>query len=237
MVEYFDVNIEKKKLSATANLVIPSGNVNTYALRLHISGKEWENLAPLVAFYSKEQKYIVMATDYTYVIPAPVLKTRGRFSFGVFATQLDNNGNLLYRFSTNLLQGLVIEGAYSTRDAYEDNPEEAALYEQLLFQTNAIHTNYKTQKRGNSMKINWKQKLTSRKFWAAVVTFVTTVLVAFGVPDLTIEQVTAIITAGASMIAYIIGEGLVDAARMKAQGTDADQLRESTKMMDGSKQA
>lgn len=46
-------------------------------------------------------------------------------------------------------------------------------------------------------KINWKQKLTSRKFWAAVVTFVTTVLVAFGVPDLTIEQVTAIITAGA----------------------------------------
>ena len=138
MVEYFDVNIEKKKLSATANLVIPSGNVNTYALRLHISGKEWENLAPIVAFYSKEQKYIVIATDNTYVIPASVLKTRGRFSFGVFATQLDNNGNLLYRFSTNLLQGLVIEGAYSARDVYEDNPEGAALYEQLIFQTNAI---------------------------------------------------------------------------------------------------
>ena len=60
-----------------------------------------------------------------------------------------------------------------------------------------------------------QRKLTSRKFWAAVVTFVTTVLVAFGVPDLTIEQVTAIITAGASMIAYIIGEGLVDAARIR----------------------
>nr|DAE00033.1 MAG TPA: holin [Siphoviridae sp. ctiMP24] len=73
------------------------------------------------------------------------------------------------------------------------------------------------------MKINWKQKLTSRKFWAAVVTFVTTVLVAFGVPDLTIEQVTAIITAGASMIAYIIGEGLVDAARIKAQAGTAEQ--------------
>ena len=72
-------------------------------------------------------------------------------------------------------------------------------------------------------KINWKQKLTSRKFWAAVVTFVTTVLVAFGVPDLTIEQVTAIITAGASMIAYIIGEGLVDAARIKAQAGTAEQ--------------
>ena len=78
-------------------------------------------------------------------------------------------------------------------------------------------------------KINWKQKLTSRKFWAAVVTFVTTVLVAFG------EQVTAIITAGASMIAYIIGEGLVDAARIKAQSEDTDHFRDLTKMVDGEK--
>ena len=96
------------------------------------------------------------------------------------------------------------------------------------------HTESITQKRGNSMKINWKQKLTSRKFWAAVITFVTTVLVAFGVPDLTIEQVTAIITAGASMIAYIIGEGLVDAARIKAQGTGAEQAGVAN---DGGKQA
>lgn len=74
------------------------------------------------------------------------------------------------------------------------------------------------------IKVNWKQKLTSRKFWAAVITFVTSVLVAFGVPDLTVEQVTAIITAGAGMIAYIIGEGLVDAARIASQSetnTDA----------------
>jgi len=71
-------------------------------------------------------------------------------------------------------------------------------------------------------KINWKQKLTSRKFWAAVVTFVSTVFVAFGVPDMTVEQVTAIITAGSAMIAYIIGEGLVDAARLKAQNKNED---------------
>ena len=71
-------------------------------------------------------------------------------------------------------------------------------------------------------KINWKQKLTSRKFWAAVVTFVSTVLVAFGVPDMTVEQVTAVITAGSAMIAYIIGEGLVDAARIKAQNKNED---------------
>lgn len=64
------------------------------------------------------------------------------------------------------------------------------------------------------MKINWKQKLASRKFWAAIITFITSVLVAFGVPDLTIEQIVAVITAASAMIAYIIGEGLVDAAKV-----------------------
>jgi len=65
-------------------------------------------------------------------------------------------------------------------------------------------------------KVNWKQKLTSRKFWAAVIGFVTALLVAFGVNDLTIEQVVGIITAASTLIAYIIGEGMVDAARLKA---------------------
>lgn len=65
------------------------------------------------------------------------------------------------------------------------------------------------------MNINWKQKLTSRKFWAAVTGFVTTLLAAFGAPDLQTEQIIAIITAGATLIAYIIGEGMVDAARIK----------------------
>ena len=61
--------------------------------------------------------------------------------------------------------------------------------------------------------INWKQKLTSRKFWAAVIGFVTPVLTAAGMADNEIAQVAAIIMAGGTLIAYIIGEGLVDAAR------------------------
>lgn len=74
------------------------------------------------------------------------------------------------------------------------------------------------------MKINWKQKLTSRKLWVSVVTFVTAILVAFNVPNLTIEQVAAIIMGGASMIAYIVGEGLVDAARIKKGEKSDDEL-------------
>lgn len=76
------------------------------------------------------------------------------------------------------------------------------------------------------MKINWKQKLTSRKFWAALITFVTSILVAFGVPDLTIEQVIAVISAGSVMIAYIIGEGMVDAARIEKEVSEENPTRE-----------
>ena len=75
------------------------------------------------------------------------------------------------------------------------------------------------------MKINWKQKLTSRKFWAAVIGFVTAILVAFKIPNLTIEQIIAVITAASTLIAYIIGEGMVDAARLKKEG-EKDELHE-----------
>lgn len=61
-------------------------------------------------------------------------------------------------------------------------------------------------------QINWAKKLTSRKFWAAVVGFVTPMMVAAGATGNTVTQVTAIIMGGATLIAYIIGEGLVDSA-------------------------
>ena len=64
-------------------------------------------------------------------------------------------------------------------------------------------------------KINWKRKLTSRKFWVAIVGFVTALLVAFNVDKLTIEQVVAIISALGTLVAYIIGEGMTDAAHIK----------------------
>ena len=61
------------------------------------------------------------------------------------------------------------------------------------------------------MNIDWKRKLTSRKFWMAVVAFVTPLLLAFGVAEDSITQVTAIIISGADVLAYILAEGMVDA--------------------------
>jgi hypothetical protein len=66
--------------------------------------------------------------------------------------------------------------------------------------------------------IDWKAKLTSRKFWAAIAQFVTMLIIAFKGSEETATQVTALIMAGASVIAYIIGEGLIDAASAKSDG-------------------
>lgn len=60
--------------------------------------------------------------------------------------------------------------------------------------------------------INWVRKLTSRKLWTAVASFASMMIVATGGAESTATQVTALIMAGASVIAYIIGEGLTDAS-------------------------
>ena len=68
------------------------------------------------------------------------------------------------------------------------------------------------------MKIDWKRKLTSRKFWAAVAGFISMLLIYFGKGAGTAEQVAALIMAGASVIAYIIGEGLADSSAHISEG-------------------
>ena len=56
------------------------------------------------------------------------------------------------------------------------------------------------------------RKLTSRKFWAAVAEFVTMLIIALKGGQETATQVAALIMAGAAVVAYIVGEGLADAA-------------------------
>ncbi len=72
-------------------------------------------------------------------------------------------------------------------------------------------------------KINWKQKLTSRKFWAALLAVAAAVMTSMHTDAVTQEEVLTLGWAVAALIAYILGEGLVDAARQKggAASTDA----------------
>ena len=70
--------------------------------------------------------------------------------------------------------------------------------------------------------INWTKKLTSRKLWTAVASFVSMMIVATGGTENTATQVAAIIMAGATVIGYIVGEGLVDAASTKENGIEVE---------------
>ena len=60
------------------------------------------------------------------------------------------------------------------------------------------------------MKIDWKRKLTSRKLWFALVTFVTMLIVYFTGDTEKAEKIAAIIMAGATCLTYIIAEGWTD---------------------------
>ena len=71
--------------------------------------------------------------------------------------------------------------------------------------------------------INWAKKLTSRKFWAAVAGFVGPLLLAFGAEESVATEVTALIMSGAAVVAYIIGEGLTDAANLEGGEERADE--------------
>ena len=62
------------------------------------------------------------------------------------------------------------------------------------------------------MNIELKRKLTSRKLWLAVVGMVTGIILAFNGSAETAETVSGCIMSSASVIAYIIGEGLADSA-------------------------
>ena len=64
------------------------------------------------------------------------------------------------------------------------------------------------------------RKLTSRKFWLAVASFVALVVVACGATEEAATQITALIMAGATVLGYILGEGLVDAARIGGEQYD-----------------
>ena len=72
-------------------------------------------------------------------------------------------------------------------------------------------------------KIDWKRKLTSRKFWLSIASFVAMLMVSLGQPEATATQVTSLIMAGATVIGYVIGEGLADSGNADAGEGEAEE--------------
>lgn len=70
--------------------------------------------------------------------------------------------------------------------------------------------------------IDWKQKLSSRKLWAALVGVIVGLAAAFGIEENEYAQIVGVVGSIVSAVSYIFGESAVDAAREnadKAAGT------------------
>lgn len=67
-------------------------------------------------------------------------------------------------------------------------------------------------------KVDWLRKLTSRKFWLSLASFISMMIVFFGGSENKAAQVSALIMAGATVIGYVIGEGLADSANSEYKG-------------------
>lgn len=66
------------------------------------------------------------------------------------------------------------------------------------------------------MSPDWKRKLTSRKFWLTICNFVGMLMLYLGSSGEQVERLTALIMAGAGVIAYIVAEGMADAKGAEA---------------------
>ena len=68
--------------------------------------------------------------------------------------------------------------------------------------------------------IDWKRKFTSRKFLAAAAGIVVGLAMVFGLDESTISNVAGAVVSVASVVAYIVTEGKVDAESVRNAGED-----------------
>jgi hypothetical protein len=61
--------------------------------------------------------------------------------------------------------------------------------------------------------IDWKRKLSSRKFWVALGALVCALCVLFGVDEITTEKLVAVISSMGVLAVYILTEGYIDAKK------------------------
>ena len=82
-------------------------------------------------------------------------------------------------------------------------------------------------------KEDWIRKLCSRKFWAAVAGFVTGLVAFIASPSGSQESLGGLIMTFGMLVAYIVGEGLADAAGAQADIVYNPQEEEKPPEIDG----
>lgn len=70
------------------------------------------------------------------------------------------------------------------------------------------------------MKINWRRKLSSRKFWAAITGVVISIMMIFGADSGSQEKIAGAITSTGVLVTYILAEGSTDKAALNSEDTE-----------------
>ncbi len=70
------------------------------------------------------------------------------------------------------------------------------------------------------MKIDWKRKLSSRKFWAAVSGVVISVMIIFGADSGSQEKIAGAITSAGVLVTYILAESGTDKAALNGNSEE-----------------
>lgn len=60
--------------------------------------------------------------------------------------------------------------------------------------------------------IDWKRKLTSRKFWVSLAGFVAGLVILFGGSQAEADKISGSILSGAAVVGYVLGESMADSA-------------------------
>ena len=68
--------------------------------------------------------------------------------------------------------------------------------------------------------INWKEKLSSRKFWACIGTEIGAIITGIAAADSLAARITCAVIGFGSMVAYVISETTIDKARIENQQAD-----------------
>lgn len=71
---------------------------------------------------------------------------------------------------------------------------------------------------------DWKRKLTSRKLWLSIASFTSMLLIFLHHSETEASQVAALIMAGATVIGYVIGEGLADSSNASVEDKEINKL-------------
>lgn len=108
-------------------LIIPSGNVETHELVFDFSA-DWDGLKKIAVFTRDGTIKEYTIDDTTRTVPGDMLAEPGTVTVGVYGYIVDGE-KLVKRLSTNVINVIVIKGAYASADPGEDVPPSA--YEQL----------------------------------------------------------------------------------------------------------